>query len=213
MSKALAPGRAARSLSLVTSGERRTHSEVELAHALMAGHSWALQETWYRLAPMVLSMAQRCLGSRSEAEDIAQEVFSRVFRKIGSLQDPACLRSFVYSFAVRVLKSELRNRRVRSWLSFGLPESPLQAAPSPDLELRDLLSRFYHLLDRLAPRDRLVFVMRRIEAMTVEEIAGHLAISPSTVKRSLTYSNRMLSRWVNADPQLQQLLTSEVLPL
>ena len=179
--------------------------------ALVAGQTWALNETWYRLAPMVLAMAQRCLGSRSEAEDVTQEVFYRVFRKAHTLREPDRLRSFVYSFAIRVLKSELRRRRVRAWLSFGLPETVEQAVDAPDVEHRDLLKRFYALLDRLTPRDRLVFVLRRIEGMTVEEIAERLVISVSTVKRSMNHSTEFLMRWVSTDPELSAVLTAEAL--
>jgi RNA polymerase sigma-70 factor, ECF subfamily len=213
MRKAVSSGRTSRRLALVTPTEHRQRTEVELAMALLEGHTWAIGETWHRMAPMVLAMAQRCLGSRTEAEDVTQEVFYRVFRKIDKLQDPACLRSFIYSFAIRVLKSELRSRRVRAWLSFGLPEGSQQPASTPDMELRDLLARFYRLLDRLTPRDRLVFTLRRIEGMTVEEIANHLTISSSTVKRSLVYSQGMLSRWVIGDPHLRQLLATEMVPV
>lgn len=214
MSKAVASGRVSRSLSLVTNGERRTQSDDEVARALMEGQAWAVGETWYRMAPMVLALAQRCLGSRPEAEDATQEVFYRVFRKVNMLREPEALRSFVYSFAIRVVKSELRKRRVRAWLSFGLPEaSRLPSVDAPDMELRDLLARFHRLLDRLTPRDRIVFVLRRVEGMTVEEVAEKMAISTSTVKRSMTYSTQQLTRWVAADPKLKDLLVSEVLPL
>lgn len=162
---------------------------------------------------MVLNLAERCLGSRSEAEDLTQEVFYHVFRRANDLRDPASLRSFVYSFAVRILKSHLRRRRVRSWLSFGESALPLDfAAPTPDVELRDLLSRFYRLLDRLSARDRLVFALRRIEGMTVEEVAERMSLSISTVKRSLKHSSQQLTRWVEADPALRGFIGPEGVP-
>lgn len=214
MSTGVASGRPPRPLSLVTSGNRRAQSDADVARALLDGQAWAIGETWYRFAPMVLAMAERCLGSRSEAEDVAQEVFYHVFRKMSTLREPESLRSFIYSFAIRIMKAELRRRRVRSWLSFGEVEPPShQAAVGPDVELRDLLRRFYRLLDRLTPRDRLVFVLRRIEGMTADEIAAHLSISRSTVKRSMSYSSRHLTRWVDADPKLKELLASEVIPV
>jgi RNA polymerase sigma factor (sigma-70 family) len=67
------------------------------------------------------------------------------------------------------------------------------------------LRRFRDLLDRLAPRDRLVFVLRRMESMTVEEIAVTMKISESTVKRSMARASTRLSRWIDADPGLAGL--------
>ena len=59
---------------------------------------------------------------------------------------------------------------------------------------------------RLAPRDRLVFSLRRMESMTVEEIATAMDISVSTVKRSMAHASNRLLRWINADPGLAGLL-------
>lgn len=196
--------RSPRLLSLVTG---RDASDTDVARALIDGQTWATSETWYRMAPMVLTLAERVLGSRSEAEDITQEVFSRVFRKANTLRDPDSLRSFVYSFAIHALRTELRKRKLRAWLPLDKVAAPWDEARNA--ESRDLLRRFHSLLDRLTPRDRLVFILRRMEAMTVEEIASHLEISPSTVKRTLSYVSERLTCWIGADTDLLGLLSSE----
>ena len=180
--------------------------DADLARGLVAGESWAIAETWHRFAPMVLMTAERSLGSRTEAEDVVQEVFCRVFRKAKTLREPDRLRSFVYSFAVRVLKAELRRRKVRGWFPFFQAEAPAEILFRPsDFESRDLLAKLYALLDRLTPRDRLVFVLRRMESKTVDEIAATMDISLSTVKRSMAHASSRLSRWVESDPGLAGL--------
>ena len=177
----------------------------DLVVGLVAGEAWAMVETWNRFAPMVLMTARQFLGSRAEADDVAQEVFLRVFRKAMTLRDPDSLRSFIYSFAVRVLKSELRRRKLRGWMPF-MPEAPLDLGfLTVDVEARDLLRKLYALLDRLSPRDRLAYVLRRMEAMTVEEIAATMDISISTVKRAVAHASGRLSRWIDADPGLAGL--------
>lgn len=157
---------------------------------------------------MVLAMAERALGSRPEADDLSQDVFYNVYRKAKTLREPDKLRSFVYSFAVRELKYHLRRKRLRSWLSFEQPAALVDWRDdrSLDIESRDLLRRCHTLLDRLSPRDRLVFLLRRVEAMTVEEIAETMDLSESTVKRSMTKASAKLSRWIAADPGLGGLL-------
>lgn len=198
------------SLSLVVGADPRETSDGALARGLVAGDTWAIAETWRRFAPMVLTMAERSLGSRSEAEDIGQEVFYGVYRKAKSLRDPDSLRSFVYSFAVRALKSELRRRRLRAWLSFHQPEDLVDLrCGTLDMESRDLLHKCYALLGRLTPRDRLVFTLRQMESMTVEEIAATMDISVSTVKRSMAHAADRLSRWIDADPGLAGLLVAK----
>lgn len=198
------------SLSLVVGRDRGDTSDSDLARGLIAGEAWAIAETWHRFAPMVIVMAERCLGSRSEAEDVSQEAFYRLFRKAKALRDPNRLRSFVYSFAIRTLKGELRRKKMRSWLMLDQPQALTDVGGGTlDVESRDLLRRFHALLDRLTPRDRLVFILRRMESMTVEEIAAHMDISTSTVKRALAHASNRLSRWIDANPGLAGVLDTE----
>lgn len=194
-------------LSLVVGPTEREATDAELAHALAAREPWAIAEAWHRFAPMVLTTAERALGSRTDAEDLAQEVFCRVFERAKSLRDPASLRSFVYSVAIRALKSHLRARRLRSWLSFHGPDTLVDLRHSSlDVEARESLQKFYVLLDRLSPRDRLVFVLRRVDSMTIEEIAAAMDLSTSTVKRSMARASNRLTRWVSAEPGLAGFL-------
>ena len=160
-------------VSLVVVPDPRETGDRELARALMAGSDWAITETWHRFAPAVIMLAKRALGSESEAEDIAQEVFHRVFAKAKTLREPERLRSFVFSFAIRVLKTELRRKKTRAWLSFHRPETLADLGGElTDMESRELLRRFYSLLDRLAPRHRLVYALRHLESMTLDEVAA-----------------------------------------
>jgi RNA polymerase sigma-70 factor (ECF subfamily) len=198
-------------LALVVPPARAEMDDRELAHALARGEEWAVAVAWHRFAPLVLGLAERALGSKSDAEDLAQEVFVRLLQRITTLRDAGSLRSFVYSIAIRTLKSELRYRRIRAWLSFSAPETLVDLRHStPDVEARALLRRFYVLLERLSPRDRLVFVLRRIESMTVEEIALAMRLSPSTVKRSLAHATGRMSRWIESDPHMRELASGRL---
>lgn len=195
------------SLSLVVGADLRSVSDGDLARALAAGASWATAETWNRFAPMVFMMAARTLGSESEADDIVQEVFYRLFQRAKTLREPDSLRSFVVSFAIRILKWELRRKRSRAWLSFQDPETFIDLASGTlDVESRDLLRRFYGFLNRLGPRDRLIFSLRHLESMTVEEVAQAMELSMSTVKRSLQRAAGKLSHWIGADAGMASLL-------
>jgi len=194
-------------VSLVVAPDPGDTSDSELARALIAGKTWAIAETWHRFAPAVILFATRTLGSESEAEDVAQEIFHRVFAKARTLRAPERLRSFIFSFAIRLLKTELRSRRTRAWLSFHRPETLVDLGGElMDMESRDLLRRFYALLDRLAPRHRLVFALRHLESMTVDEVAAHMELSISTVKRALDRATSKLSLWIEADPGLAAFL-------
>jgi RNA polymerase sigma-70 factor (ECF subfamily) len=194
-------------LSLVGHPPGHGVSDADLARALVAGTAWAYAETWNRFAPIVRKMAVSALGSESEADDVVQEVFCRLARKAKTLRKPESLHSFIVSFAIRVLKWELRRKRVHSWLSFAPMEALADLADvSPDLESRDMLRRFYTLLSGLGARERLVYALRHIESMTIEETAQAMGISVSTVKRLQERATKQLSTWIETDFELVGLL-------
>ena len=181
--------------------------DAELARALIAGERWAPAATWNRFAPMVFRMASRALGNEDEAEDVTQEVFFRLFARAKTLQNPDSFRSFVTSFAIRILKWELRRQRTHSWLSFrepnDMPETPYLGS---DPEARDVLRRFYTMLARLKPRDRLVYCLRHLDGRSLDEIAGAMEISLSTVRRSHDRVTTRVSQWIASDAGLAGFL-------
>jgi len=201
--KSMAVDRGRLPLSVVPAVPGADPTDAELARALIAGQPWAAGATWNRFAPVVYGIVRRALGSQNDAEDVTQEVFFHLFARVGTLRDPASFRSFVVSFALRIVKWELRRRRARRWLMLSpsnlLPDTP---AFDGDPESREVLRRFYAVLDQLSARDRLVFALRYLESMTLEEIATALDISLSTVKRNLNRAAARVSRWIATDKDL-----------
>ena len=190
-------------LHVVPTGGRADPSDADLARALMAGEPWATATTWNRFAPTVYGIASRALGRDSDAEDVTQEVFYRLFLRIGTLQNPDAFRSFVVSFAIRVVKWELRRRRARRWVMLSDSDRlPEVAIADVDAESRQILRRFYAILDQLSARERLVFALRHLESMTLGEIATALEISLSTVKRTLSRAATRVSGWIGGDADL-----------
>jgi RNA polymerase sigma-70 factor, ECF subfamily len=185
--------------------------DAELARALIADESWAPAAVWNRFAPMVFRMASRALGNDYEAEDVTQEVFFRLFARAKTLQNPESFRSFVLSFAIRILKWELRRKRARSWLSFrepkDMPEAPYVGC---DQEARDVLRRFYAMLARLKPRDRIVYCLRHLDGRSLDEIASVMEISLSTVRRSHDRVSVRVAQWIASDAALSTFLQQRV---
>ena len=178
--------------------------DATLARAGLAGQAWAHHEIWYRFAPMVFALLRRSLGARHDPEDLLQEVFLRVFGRLSTLAEPSALRSFIYSFALRVVSEEMRRHRIRSRLgAIFLRPVAEPSVPHVDFESRELLSRVQGVLDGMNARHRAVFVLRRLESMELAEIASHLNLSLATVKRDLDKANTHLARAIEGDARLR----------
>ena len=199
--------RASLPLRLVAGPDRTAPTDTELVEALCAKQAWAEVAVWRRYAGLVHQVAHRSLGSRPDAEDILQQVFFCLFTRIGTLQKPSALRSFVFSITVRTLKAELRRRKIRRWVTLSATgELPDASIPEVDPATVQLLRRFYRVLDRLGAEDRTIFVLRHIQEMTLEEVAEVTALSLATVKRRLQKSSQTVTREFEGEVEQARLL-------
>jgi RNA polymerase sigma-70 factor (ECF subfamily) len=194
-------------LYLVT-GDGPPATDAELIAAFLRDEEWAAAGLWDRYAPLVRRILSRALGPGQDLEDLVQESFIRLYRKLPGLRDAEACKSFVVTIATRVLQTELRSRWLRRWLGlFDDGTVPERAGESADLEARDALHRFYRLLDRLGPQQRTVFVLRQIEGLELTEVAEAAGVSLATVKRWLPRITRRLHAQAQRDPALHAYLT------
>ena len=185
-----------------------TASDADVVRGLVKKEEWAAAALWTRYGSLVFRIAERAMGSPHEAEDLTQDVFLCVFNKISSLRNPSALRSFVVSVAIRILKWKLRRRRLRQWVHVtetgNLPDLPVRG-----VDTEAALRCFYRLLDRLRIEDRLVFVLRCVDGMRLDEVADATGHSVATVKRRLVRTNAELSRLMEGEPLLVTFLRGE----
>ena len=157
-----------------------------LTGAALAGQVWAEREIWFRFAPMVYGLFRRALGPGHDDDDLTQEVFLRVFRRLQTLERASAIRSFVYSVAVRVLSEEVRRFTWRRRIVEQRPEiwTPSTSGPA-DFEARETMERVQRSLDGMCDRYRAVFVLRYVNGMEARQIGTGLGVSEATVKRYL----------------------------
>jgi RNA polymerase sigma-70 factor, ECF subfamily len=193
-------------LFLVT--ERRSFTDADLVAAYVRDEEWASAAIWERFAPMVQRILYRGVGPGHDVDDLVQEAFLRLFRKLPSLRDPAALKSFVVAVTTRVLQTELRTRWLKRWLGLSddglVPES---AVPGADLDAREALSRFYRLLDGLSAKQRAAFTLRYIEGLELTEVAAGVGVSLATIKRWLPRVSKKVYRQAERDPLLKAYLS------
>ncbi len=142
--------------------------------------------------PQLYRSAWLLCGDRHLAEDLVQEtlakVYDRMCRRIGRIDNPA---AYAQTALVRTFISARRRRSSMEMPYADLPDSPgLDPAGASDLRLvlREAMAE-------LAPVDRAVLVLRYVEDLSVEEVAGRLGLSPGAVRnRSMRALARMRER-------------------
>jgi RNA polymerase sigma-70 factor (ECF subfamily) len=184
-------------------------SDAELVAAVLARGPGAAARLCDRYASLVRRILRRILGPGVDVEDALQDAFLRLFCDLGSLREPAALRSFLIGISLHVAKSELRKRRARRWLLLsddGAVPEPESGAEVQDPEARAAMERLYEVLDRVGHERRVVFVLRYVEALELAELSAVLGCSLATTKRRVAEAARRVTQLAASDPLLAPYL-------
>ncbi len=175
-------------------------SDAWVVGILLDGDARAPRIVWQKFAPMVHRMLKRAFGPDYEIDDLVQEVFLVLFRRVHTLREPQALKAFVISITAHTIRYELRRKAARRWLHL----SDCSAAPASDADFdsREALTRFYGILDRLNSDERTAFVLRFIDGLELVEISQALGVSVATTKRRLAHAWRRVVAHARRDDAL-----------
>jgi RNA polymerase sigma-70 factor (ECF subfamily) len=150
-----------------------------------AGDQAAFAVLIQRHQNMVFSLALHMLRSRPAAEDLAQEVFLRLYRSLHRLESETHVVSWLRRVASHQCINEIRRRNHRQ--EFGTDTLP-ETGQAPELREVFVAERLEALVAGLPARARMVVVLRYQEDMAVTEIADVLGMPVNTVKSHLRRS-------------------------
>lgn len=171
--------------------------ESALIFQLCAGVESAYETLIQRFEHPVFNLISRLMDDPSDAPDVVQEVFLKVFRNIGSFRQDSSLKTWIYRIAVNEARNHRRwfSRHRRQEVGLETPNSSEEDAPGYHETLPDPgRSPFEAALDhetqaliedalaKVSPKFRTAVVLRDIEGLSYEEISVILEVSLGTVK-------------------------------
>ncbi|HTG15521.1 MAG TPA: RNA polymerase sigma factor [Blastocatellia bacterium] len=172
----------------VTAERSPAASDLELARAAAAGDATAFEKLYEQHHRRVYSLCLRMLGSVGQAEDLTQEVFLQVYRKIGSFRGDSAFTTWLHRLAVNQVLMHFRRRGVKLEHTSdegdftNVVETPLQSTRRISMVDRLALER---AVGELPPGYRTVFVLHDVEGYEHTEISDMLHVSIGTSKSQL----------------------------
>lgn len=172
--------------------------DAQLIPLAARGDRGAFQVLVERHRALVYRVAYQYAGNHHDAEDIAQDVFVKVFRSLDRFRQDAQFTSWLYRIAMNACVDHSRRRNPAEPSDEG--DELLLANPTsdPDPEVRayagEIGEAVQAAVDRLPPRQKLIFVMRHFEDLKLTEIAKALGLAEGTVKRQLHAAVHRLRR-------------------
>jgi RNA polymerase sigma-70 factor, ECF subfamily len=161
-----------------------------LALACQRGRAEAFAELVREMERPLLYYVAKLLGDDERALDVLQELWMRVFRSIGRLEDPRRLRPWLYRIAHGLVVDRIRHD-VSQAQAEQVRALPADAVVEDSLTAEDAAA-LHRALDELDARQREVLLLHFLEEMPLADIAAVLGCPVGTVKSRLFYSRQAL---------------------
>src|SRR5437016_3293329 len=182
--------------------DHRTTEEAALVRRIQAQDELAFREIVERYQAKVFSIIYGILRNRNDAEDIAQQVFAKIYFSIKNFDFRSSLLTWIYKITVNECYDYLRKKRVRKLVyesdfsqedaqRMEASEPAIDGAPPVDERLaqRDLVVK---LLSKVSEEDRSLMLLKEVEGHSVEELAAITGLNENTIKVKLFRTRQKL---------------------
>ncbi len=182
--------------------DHRSTEEAALVRRVQAQDEMAFREIVERYQAKVFSIIYGILRNRNDAEDIAQQVFAKIYFSIKNFDFRSSLLTWIYKITVNECYDYLRKKRVRKLvyesdfsaedsLRMENSEPATDHTPSVDRRLaqHDLILK---LLAKISEEDRSLILLKEVEGHSVEELAEMTGMNENTIKVKLFRARQKL---------------------
>lgn len=178
-------------------------AETDLIRRCRSGDQAAFETLVKKHERRIFGLIHQIIRSSKDVEDIAQEVFIKLYFSLSQFRMDASFEAWIYRIAVnqcydflrkekrhaQVYMSELSEEEAFHFESLESTTQPISVDVEKSLETKQVAER---LLALLHPRDRMLLVLKEVEQLSVEELADIFKTSPSAIKLRLFRARRQL---------------------
>lgn len=181
--------------------------DFQLAQAAARGDMAAFEEIYQRHHRRVYSICLRMLQNAYEAEDLTQDVFIQLYRKIGSFRGDSAFTTWLHRMTVNQVLMHFRKRTVKFEKTTEEGETPVQIVPGTEspfkMPIVDKIA-LENAIDQLPAGYKNVFMLHDVEGFEHEEVAKILGCSVGTSKSQLHKARLKLQKLLKkkANPRL-----------
>jgi RNA polymerase sigma-70 factor, ECF subfamily len=180
--------------------------DTELIRQAQRGDRVAFETLVRQYDQAVLRLALHLTGSESDAQDIYQEAFLKAYRHVGNFRFECSFYTWIYRIVTNLCLDHMRRRKTRREDSAVVTDSDGEeyslidnvadvragANPERDLMRRELGGRINAALEKLTPRERMVFELKHYQGLKLRTIGEMLNTTEETAKNTLFRATQKL---------------------
>ena len=174
-------------------------NESLLVQNLSKGNLLAFNTLYNEYSNRLYRFALGYLKSEAEAEELVQEVFTKIWEKRADLKKELSFKSFLFTIAFNIIRRHFRTKAYLSeYFKTGvISESDMQT--SQKITYDSLYQYITELVNQLPERRKEIFIKSRFEGLSIKEIAEKLKISHKTVENQLTDALKFIRTNLNRE--------------
>ena len=180
--------------------------DVRLMLQVRDGNAAAFEELMLRYQNRLVTVLEHLVGKRGQAEDLAQDVFLRVYRARHTYQPGSKFSTWLFTIANNVASNSLRSRSRRREVQVAavdrgndepltieqLAKAASGLMPARQLDKAELCDMVKAALDTLSERQRLAVLLNKFEEMSYADIAATMNMTPQAIKSLLSRARENL---------------------
>ena len=184
----------------------KAKTDAQLVKGTLEGDPHAFEEIVERYQRLVFNVIYHYMGRPNEVEDLAQEVFLKVFRALETFDVTRPLKSWIARITANTCLDEIRKvpkRKVRFFADLGGDEESKveyfyerfgQHSSLTEEDVEEVFELLEELMERLNRKDKMAFVLRELDGLSYPEIAQALETSELAVRIRVSRSKRKLQK-------------------
>lgn len=169
-------------------------SDEQLIPAVRRGDHYAFDQLFHKYGPSLFSFVVSILKDESDAEEVVQDVFLKIWEKRKDLDSSLSFKSYLFTIALNTTKNRYRKKlqaeKYKQDLALELNIN--QTSEFDAIEYRNLLDYVDKIIEKLPPSRREIFILSKKDGLKNPEIAKLLNISEQTVKNQLVSAMKFL---------------------
>ncbi len=175
------------------------NADIELITRCQEGDRQAFNRLVMQYQNLVYNFLYRLAPNWNDIDDLAQEVFVKVYHSIKKLKDVSQFKNWLHSIAVNVYIDEQR-RRKKQQERFVSDERVLNSRTDPNenpgqhLERKELHKRLQEAIEQLPEEFKIAIILRELQELSYEEIAKTLNTSIGTIRSRIFRGRKLLQQ-------------------
>ena len=168
----------------------------EILDRCLGGETGAFRFVVEEYRSYVYALAFRVLTDEEDAKDVVQDTFIRLWNNLRRYDPDVKFTTWLYSIVINLCYDKLRSRRARRTVDTTdaslLASFATEDNPGRMLDNAELATLIGTLTEELPPKQRMVFVLRDMQGLSIREVCDILHLSEGSVKTNLVYARKHL---------------------